>query len=83
MAQRYFDSICKKLAIPLFVFFEVGWIIFTARFALVLANKDESTDLKESSDRESPLYFPYYFTLVGGQFVALSDSSMLYYHPAG
>ena len=71
MAQA-FDSTPKKLAIPLFALFEIGWIVFTAGFGLLLSNiKVDDSTLKEDDDRKSPLYFPYYMTLVGGQFVAV------------
>jgi hypothetical protein len=43
----------------------------TAGFGLLLSNKEEDSTLKEDSNRKSPLYFPYYMTLVGGIFVAL------------
>ena len=58
------------MAIPLFVLFEIGWIVFTAGFGLLLSNKEHSM-LKEDDSRKSPLYFPYYMTLVGGQFIAV------------
>lgn len=68
---RAFDSTPKKLAIPLFGLFFIGWIVFTAGFSLLLSNKAEDTTLKEDTNRKSLLYFPYYMTLVGGIFVAL------------
>ena len=45
--------------------------MFTVGFSLYLANKEDDDTLKEISDNKSPLYFPYYMTLVGGQFVAV------------
>ena len=68
---RAFDSTPKKLAIPVFGLFFIGWIVFTAGFGLLLSNKEEDSTLKEDPNRKSPLYFPYYMTLVGGKFVAL------------
>ena len=39
----------------------------------MLSNKEDDNivTLKENSDNRSPLYFPYYMTLVSGQFVAV------------
>ena len=68
---RAFDSTPKKLAILVFGLFFIGWIVFIAGFGLLLSNKDEDSTLKEDSNRKSPLYFPYYMTLVGGNFVAI------------
>ena len=68
---KVFDSTPKKLAIPLFALFEIGWIVFTAGFGLLLSTKESDFTLKEDDNRKSPLYFPYYMTLVGGQFVAV------------
>ena len=41
---RVFDSTSKKLSIPLFVLFEIGWSVFTAGFVLLLLlrKKDDS-----------------------------------------
>jgi predicted permease len=73
MAQA-FDSTPKKLAIPLFGLFFIGLSMFTAGFGLLLkSNTEEDDELKEDSNRKSPLYFPYYMTLVGGIFVALLE----------
>ena len=65
-----FDSTPKKLATPIFALFEIGWIVFTAGFGLLLSNKEHDSILKEDDNRKSPLYFSYYMTLVGGHFVA-------------
>ena len=81
-----FDSISKKLAIPMVVLFELGWIIYIGGLGSymhqqVLANTDRS-DSRYSSygqQRESdaqevlrdPVLFSHYFALVGGQFVAV------------
>jgi hypothetical protein len=71
MMARAFDSTPKKLAVPLFGLFFMGLIVFTAGFGLLLSNKEEDSTLKKDSNRKSPLYFPYYTTLVGGIFIAL------------
>ena len=68
---RAFDSTPKKLAIPLFGLFFIGLIVFTAGFGLLLSSKEEDDLLKVDSNRKSPVYFPYYMTLVGGIFVVL------------
>ena len=67
---RAFDSTPKKLAIPLFGIFFIGLIVFTAGFGLLLS-KEEDDLLKVESNNKSPVYFPYYTTLVGGIFVIL------------
>ena len=65
------------------VLFEIGWIVFTGGFGsymhqLVLQNADRASrayygDNSAYADDllRSPVLFPYYFALVGGQFVAL------------
>ena len=68
---RAFDSTPKKLAIPLFGLFFIGLIVFTAGFGLLLSSKEEDDVLKVESNIKSPIYFPYYMTLVGGIFVVL------------
>ena len=67
---RAFDSTPKKLATPVFALFYFGWTVFTAGFGLLLNNEEDST-LKEDPNSKSPLYFPYYMTLVGANFVGL------------
>ena len=64
-----FDKTSKKLAIPLFVLFEIGWIVVTAGFILFFKGKLRDILLDDSS--RSPVYFPVYMILVGGQFVVL------------
>ena len=66
-----FDSTPKKLAIPLFGLFFIGLIVFTAGFGLLLSSKEEDDLLKVESNNKSPVYFPYYKTLVGGILVVL------------
>ena len=71
--MQAFDSIAKKLVIPVIVLFEIGWVVFTGGFGSQL-HLAAVADLTENSSNEilrSPLLFPQYFTLVGGQFVAL------------
>ena len=71
---RAFNSTPKKLAIPLFGLFFIGLIVFTAGFGLLLSSKEEDdlhVVLKVESNNKSPVYFPYYTTLVGGIFVVL------------
>ena len=84
--MRAFDSIAKKLSIPVVVLFEIGWIVYTSGFGSymhqrVLENADNSRDYTSLYDQSAPpnadevlrdpVLFPYYFALVGGQFVAL------------
>ena len=76
--MRAFDSIAKKLAIPMVVLFEIGWIIYTGGFGAymhqqVRDNAERSSYSAPSADEilREPRLFPFYFTLVGGQFVAL------------
>ena len=67
MMARAFDSTSKKLAIPLFALFEIGWIFFTAGFILFLKSKIGDIIL----DKNNPVFYPHYMILVGGQFVVL------------
>ena len=64
------------------VLFEIGWIVFVGGFGsymhqLILQNQETSRSVYGSNGANadevlsSPLLFPYYFALVGGQFVAL------------
>ena len=73
--MRAFDSIAKKLAIPAFVLFEVGWIVYTGGFGSLLHETARvlQGSISQSADEvfNTPVLFPHYFTLVGGQFVAL------------
>ena len=77
--MRVFDSIAKKVAIPAIVLFEIGWIIYTGGLGsymhqLVRHNADSRISSSSSNANEvltNPTLFPHYFTLVGGQFVAL------------
>ena len=72
-----FDSTAKKLAIPMIVLFEIGWIIYIGGFGsymhqLVLENADNSFTSQTANEiLRNPVLFSYYFTVVGGQFVAL------------
>ena len=76
-----FDSIAKKLAIPVVVLFEIGWVVYTGGFGSymhqrVLLNAELSSRGSTSAPNvdellRDPALFPFYFTLVGGQFVAL------------
>ena len=64
---RAFNSTSKKLVLPFFALFEIGWIVYSIwihPFAGKLSNKEDSSI-------KHPLYFPYYMILIGGQFVAL------------
>ena len=67
---RAFDSTAKKLAIPLFALFEIGWIIFIAGFILLFKSRIRDIIL-DDNDIKSPEFFPYFMILVGGQFVIL------------
>ena len=68
--MRAFDSIAKKLAIPMVVLFEIGWIVYTGGLGSYLHQYSQSEPNADEALRY-PVLFPYYFTLVGGQFVAL------------
>ena len=75
--MRAFDSIAKKLAIPMVVLFQIGWIIYIGGFGAYMhqqVNRSAQLMYSASSANEilrEPGLFPFYFTLVGGQFVAL------------
>ena len=81
-----FDSIAKKLTIPVIVLFEIGWIVSTGGLSsfwnqLVcqnLSDYENSANIDEAL--MDPENFPHYFMLIGGQFVALLLSSMQHYH---
>lgn len=69
-----FDSIAKKLAIPLVVLFEIGWIVYVGGFGSYMREQVRDGEQRgENADEvlREPVLFPFYFTLVGGQFVAL------------
>ena len=66
---KVFDSTSKRLAIPLFALFPIGWIVITDGFIL-LFKSDLIFDDNDNIAR-SPVYFPLHLFLVGGQFVAL------------
>ena len=81
-----FDSIAKKLAIPMVVLFEFGWIIYTGGLGSFLHQQVlEATERSNSryssysqqgaSDAQevlsNPVLFSHYFALAGGQFVAI------------
>ena len=70
--MRAFDSIAKKLAIPMVVLFEIGWVMFTGGFGSI-RREYGSINAAPNVDEvlRTPVLFPYYFVLVGGQFVAL------------
>ena len=67
--MKVFDTIPKKLAILVFVLFEVGWIVYTVGFGLVLDGKPST--LLAPTDIKNLFYFPFYFTLVSGQFMVV------------
>ena len=84
--MRAFDSTAKKLAIPMVVLFELGWIIYTGGLGSymhqqVLENSDRLDSRYSIYDQQSasdahevlrdPVLFSHYFALVGGQFVAV------------
>ena len=72
--MQAFDSIAKKLVIPVIVLFEIGWVVFVGGFGSQLnIGVEQSEDSGQSADEvlRSPFLFPEYFTLVAGQFVAL------------
>ena len=62
---RAFNTTSKKLVLPFFALFEIGWIVYSTGFIPLLAKSNEDLSIKH------PLYFPYYMILIGGQFVAL------------
>ena len=73
---KIFDGVSKKLAIPVFVLFAIGWAEYTAGFGLVLDKKVvvPSLGFPFESSITTPLLFPFYlfpfyFTLAGGPFV--------------
>jgi hypothetical protein len=82
--MRAFDSIAKKLAIPMVVLFEIGWIIYTGGFGSYIHQEvlrvDRSGSRYSSYDQSprdanevlrDPTLYSHYFALVGGQFVAI------------
>ena len=76
--MRAFDSIAKKLAIPMVALFEIGWVVYIGGFGSymhqrVLQSAELSYTGEPNADEilRSPVLFPFYLTLVGGQFVAL------------
>ena len=71
--MKVFDTISKKLAIPVFVLFAIGWTVYTAGFGLVLNGTVESSGISTNLNfgTNHPFYFPYYFTLAGGPFVVV------------
>ena len=81
-----FDSIAKKLAIPMVVLFEFGWIIYTGGLGSFLHQQVLETTERSNSRYSSysqqgasdaqevlsnPVLFSHYFALAGGQFVAV------------
>ena len=67
-----FDTVSKKLAIPVLVFFTLGWAVYTAGFGLVLnKNLAISSLFPLSANTSDPFYFPFHFTLAGGPFVVI------------
>ena len=83
--MRAFDSVANKLAIAMVVLFEIGWIVYVGGIGSYLHQRNRgrttsdpvalffrppSTSAPETRLRD-PVLFPHYFTLVGGQFVAL------------
>ena len=71
---RAFDSTAKKLAIPVFALFEIGWIVFIAGFILLFKIKIRDRDIiLDDNDIGSLVYLaiPYFMILVGGQIVVL------------
>lgn len=68
-----FDSITKKLTIPVIVLFEIGWIVSTGGLSsfwnqLVcqsLSDYENSANTDEAL--MDPENFPHYFMLIGGQ----------------
>ena len=63
--MKLFDTAPKKLAIPAFVLFAFGWILFIIGFVLLLDELATDTAFNPSD----PFYVPYYLTLAGGPFV--------------
>lgn len=63
---KVFDTVSKKLAIPVFVFFVLGWAVYTAGFGLVLNKNLASSLFPLSANTSDPFYFPFHFTLAGG-----------------
>jgi hypothetical protein len=65
---RIFDSTSKKLVIPLFALFEIGWIVSTA--GIIISFKSEIYDII-FDDKFKFTRGSVYMILIGGQFVAL------------
>ena len=65
--MKLFDTVPKKLAIPAFILFAVGWIVFMVGFGLLLNELATESDTVWNSN--NPVYVPYYFALAGGPFV--------------
>ena len=68
--MKVFDTISKKLAVPVFVLFAVGWTVYTAGLGLVLNDTVEASG-SSTNAINNPSYYPYYFTLAGGPFVVV------------
>ena len=75
--MRAFNSIAKKSAIPLIAVFEIGWVVFVGGVGSLLSylqeTAREAADYGGDADKvlKSPLLFPFYFSIAGGQVVAL------------
>ena len=67
--MKLFDTVPKKLAIPAFMLFAVGWIVFTVGFGLLLNELLGQASDTTTLNANHPFYVPYYFALVGGPFV--------------
>ena len=60
-----FDSIAKKLAIPLVVLFEIGWIVYVGGFGSYMREQVRDGEQRgENADEvlREPVLFPFYFT---------------------
>jgi hypothetical protein len=66
---KLFDTVSKKLAIPVYVVFAVGWIVFTTGFGLQLNELSIASGRTSTLNPNDPFYVPYYLTLAGGPFV--------------
>ena len=64
--MKLFDTVPKKLTIPVFILFAVSWILFTIGFGLLL---NQVSDTATNLNANNPFLLPYYFTLAGGPFV--------------
>ena len=66
----------RKLALLPLGLFMVGWLVYAIGFIwdLIESDKQSSAEEPRPFDPSSPVYFPYYLTLVGGPVVYLTGA---------